>query len=154
LIDPQDEAVVAAQLGRPPRAIHAVAHVYEMQGRPAQGAAWMARWQPDWTDGNGFVGHLGWHQALFALETLDADAALRCFDAHLAAAPEQITLQRLDAASLLWRMALLGFDGGPRWRALVDGWDLSAEQAGHSAFNDLHALLALIGAGELARTEQ
>ena len=26
MIDPQDEAVVAAQLGRPPRAIHAVAH--------------------------------------------------------------------------------------------------------------------------------
>ena len=129
---------------RVPWAIHAVAHVMEMQGRHAEGSSWMARWQPDWTDGNGFAGHLGWHQALFALETLDHVEALRCFDAHLSAAPEQITLQRLDAAALLWRLHLLGADVGPRWQQLAAGWDLSERHAGFYAFNDLHALLALI----------
>ena len=138
---------------RVPWAIHAVAHVMEMQGRHAEGSSWMARWQPDWTDGNGFAGHLGWHQALFALETLDHVEALRCFDAHLTAAPEQITLQRLDAAALLWRLHLLGADVGPRWQQLAAGWDLSERHAGFYAFNDLHALLALIGSGDIAGAE-
>lgn len=151
------EAVGRRALGgdaRVPWAIHAVAHVMEMQGRHDEGSAWMAEWAPDWTDGNGFVGHLGWHQALFALERLDHREALRCFDAHLQAAPEQITLQRLDAAALLWRLHLLGVDAGARWQALVGGWDLSDAAAGYYAFNDLHALLALIGSGEIAAAER
>lgn len=138
---------------RVPWAIHAVAHVMEMQGRHEEGSAWMVRWQPDWTDGNGFAGHLGWHQALFALETLDHAEALRCFDAHLAAAAEQITLQRLDAAALLWRLHLLGVDAAPRWQQLASGWQLDARHAGFYAFNDLHALLALIGSGDIAGAE-
>ena len=134
-----------------PWAIHAVAHVMEMQGRHGEGAAWMQRWHGDWAEGNGFAGHLGWHQALFALEALDHAEAPRLFDAHLHADPTQITLQHLDASALLWRLQLLGVDAGPRWRALAAGWDLSERAAGIYPFNDLHALLALIGAGELAR---
>ena len=136
-----------------PWAIHAVAHVMEMQGRHEEGGAWMAQWQGDWAEGNGFSGHLGWHQALFALESLDVDAALRAFDAYLAADPAQITLQRLDAASMLWRLHLLGADIGTRWTLLATGWDLSDTAAGVYPFNDLHALLALIGAGELPAAE-
>jgi hypothetical protein len=143
-----------AGTARVPWAIHAVAHVMEMQGRHDEGSAWMAEWAPDWTDGNGFVGHLGWHQALFALERLDHAEALRCFDAYLAAAPEQITLQRLDAAALLWRLHLLGADVGGRWQALAAHWDLSDSAAGFYAFNDLHALLALLGSGDIASAER
>ena len=135
---------------RVPWAMHAVAHVMEMQGRFDEGSAWLAQWQPDWTDGNGFRGHLGWHHALFALEGLDAPAALQRFDAHLAADPAQITLQRLDAAALLWRMHLLGLGVGNRWQLLSAGWDRSEQAAGLYPFNDLHALLALIGSGDLA----
>ena len=133
-----------------PWAIHAVAHVMEMQGRFDEGRAWMAKWRPDWVQGNGFAGHLGWHQALFALESLDHAEALRVFDEHLRADPAQITLQRLDAAALLWRLHLVGADVGARWRELAAGWDVGEARAGHSAFNDLHALLALIGAQDLA----
>jgi tetratricopeptide (TPR) repeat protein len=131
-----------------PWAIHAVAHVMEMQGRFDDGTAWMARWHGDWAVGNGFVGHLGWHHALFALEALDTATALQRFDAYLAADPAQITLQRLDASALLWRLHLLGADVGPRWRALADGWARPAAGAGLYPFNDLHLLLALIGAGD------
>ena len=132
-----------------PWAIHAVAHVMEMQGRHAEGSAWMAQWHGDWAEGNGFSGHLGWHQALFALEGLDHADALRAFDAHLRADLAQITLQRLDAAALLWRLQLLGVDTGTRWAALAAGWDRSVQATGYYAFNDLHALLALIGSGDL-----
>jgi hypothetical protein len=136
-----------------PWAIHAVAHVMEMQGRYLEGGAWMAQWQGDWAEGNGFSGHLGWHQALFALEALDHAEALRLFDAHLRADPAQITLQRLDASSLLWRLQLVGADVGARWAALVEGWDLSDHAAGTYPFNDLHAMLALIGAGDLTAAQ-
>ena len=136
-----------------PWAIHAVAHVMEMQGRYPEGGAWMAQWQGDWTRDNGFASHLGWHQALFALEGLDHAEALRLFDAHLRPDPAQITLQRLDGAALLWRVHLLGVEVGGRWAALIDGWDLSDSHAGAYPFNDLHALLALIGSGDLARAQ-
>ena len=121
----------------------------EMQGRCDEGAAWMMQWHGDWAEGNGFSGHLGWHQALFALEALDHAEALRLFDAYLRADPAQITLQRLDAAALLWRLHLLDVDVGSRWSALAAGWDRSESTAGFYAFNDLHALLALIGSGDL-----
>lgn len=136
-----------------PWAIHAVAHVMAMQGRHREGSAWMMRWHGDWAEANGFAGHLGWHQALFALEALDHAEALRLFDAHLHPDPAQITLQHVDASALLWRLKLLGVDVGTRWIRLVERWDLSDHAAGTFPFNDLHALLALTGAGELVRAQ-
>jgi hypothetical protein len=134
-----------------PWAIHAVAHVMEMQARHEEGAQWMARWRPHWGEGNGFAGHLGWHEALFALETLDHAAAFAPFDRYLNPQATEITLQRIDAASLLWRLQLQGADVGDRWKSLLAGWRLDAANAGLSAFNDVHALLALVGAGEIGR---
>jgi tetratricopeptide (TPR) repeat protein len=135
-----------------PWAIHAVAHVMEMQGRHEEGSVWMATWRPFWGANNGFAGHLGWHEALFALESLDHAKALALFDLYLRAEATEITLQRLDAASLLWRLALLGADVGDRWQRLVAGWALDDPASpGGSAFNDVHALLALLGAGERER---
>lgn len=143
---------------RVPWAIHAVAHVMEMQGRHDEGQRWMSEWRPQWggvgDDTNGFAGHLGWHEALFALESLDVAGALAVYDAYLSAEAQEITLQRLDEASLLWRIGLLGAPVGGRWQALLARWPLEAgSDAGVSAFNDMHAVLACVGAGELARAE-
>ncbi len=137
-----------------PWAVHAVAHVMEMQGRHEEGTQWMLRWRPEWSAGNGFSVHLGWHQALFVLERLDTDAALALLDEHMAAAKTQVTLERLDTASLLWRLHLLGVDVGPRWHELVEVWNPQPASAGHYAFNDLHALLALLGAEEFGRADE
>jgi len=134
-----------------PWAIHAVAHVMEMQGRFEEGAAWLRAHQPQWAEGNGFATHLWWHLGLFRLEGLDHTGALRLIDAHLSGEGLQITLQRLDAASLLWRLQLVGVDVGERFRALSVLWQ--SEEAGHYAFNDVHVLLALLGAGDVARAE-
>jgi len=181
-----------AGAARVPWAIHAVAHVMEMQARHEEGARWMGEWRRHWgaddaraggetalaanadadarararadadvdVDGaprgerNGFAGHLGWHEALFALEGLDFAGALRVYDAYLDSTRLEITLQRVDAASLLWRLHLFGADVGDRWRALVAGWRLDATAAGRSVFNDAHATMALIGAGEMARARE
>ncbi len=138
---------------RVPWAVHAVAHVMEMQGRFEDGAAWLRQHQPGWAEGNGFAGHLWWHMGLFRLEALDVPGVQRLIDAHLSGPTLQITLQRLDAAALLWRMHLLGIDVGARFVELLRDWRPNDEDAGHYAFNDLHVLVALIGADELLRAE-
>ena len=138
---------------RVPWAVHAVAHVMEMQGRFDEGSAWLRQQQVAWAEGNGFAGHLWWHQALFRLEALDVAGVLRLVDKHLSGAALQITLQRVDAASLLWRLHLLGTDVTAQFGALLQGWALDDGQAGYYAFNDLHATLAMIGAGEVGRAE-
>jgi len=138
---------------RVPWAVHAVAHVMEMQGRFEDGAAWLRQHQPGWAEGNGFAGHLWWHMGLFRLEALDVPGVQRLIDAHLSGPALQITLQRLDAVALLWRMHLLGIDVGARFVELLRDWQPNDEDAGHHAFNDLHVLVALIGADELLRAE-
>jgi hypothetical protein len=136
-----------------PWAVHAVAHVMDMQGRHEEGAAWLRQYQAEWSEGNGFAGHLWWHKSLFRLEGMDIAGALRVADQRLAGEQLQITLQRVDAAALLWRLHLLGADVAARCTRLVEVWDLSDAAAGYYAFNDVHAVMALLGAGEAARAE-
>jgi hypothetical protein len=137
-----------------PWAVHAVAHVMEMQGRFDEGASWLRQHQPQWADGNGFAGHLWWHMGLFRLEGLDDAGVLRLVDAHLSGEALQIGVQRNDAASILWRLALLGAEVQPRFQAMLEGWPLSDDDAGHYAFNDLHVLIAMVGTGEMTRADR
>ena len=139
---------------RVPWAVHAVAHVMEMQGRFEEGSAWLGQHRAFWAEGNGFATHLWWHKGLFRLEALDTTGVLRLIDSHLSGDTLQITLQRLDAAALLWRLHLLGVDVAPQCRALIRGWAPSDADAGHHAFNDMHVVLALLGAGDVAQAER
>jgi hypothetical protein len=138
---------------RSPWAIHAVAHVMEMQGRFDDGAAWLRLHQPQWIEGNGFAVHLWWHTALFRLEGLDIAGTLRVVDGHIAGDQLQIGLQRVDAASMLWRLHLLGADVVERCRALADAWPTGDGEAGHYAFNDVHALMPRLVTGDTASAE-
>jgi hypothetical protein len=139
---------------RVPWAVHAVTHVMEMQGRFEEGAAWLRLQQPHWAEGNGFACHLWWHKALFRLEALDHAGAWRLLDGHLSGEQLQVTLNRVDAASLLWRMQLLGEEVGQHCAALLQGWPADDSEAGHYAFNDVHRVLALLGAGEVPQAER
>ena len=153
---PQAEQAGREALARDPRgpwATHAVAHVMEMQGRHAEGASWLRDRRADWAPDNGLAVHLWWHLALFELETLDTAAALALFDAHIAGSASVVNLQWLDGAALLWRVQLLGGDVGARWQALAGDWADPVAHAGHYAFNDVHALLALLGSGDMARAQ-
>jgi hypothetical protein len=142
------EALAADPRG--PWAIHAVAHVMEMQGRAAEGVQWLEQCRAHWAFGNGLAGHCGWHQALFHLEQLDTAAALRLYDEFLAGeAAQAVHLQRLDGVALLWRLHLLGVDGGGRWHELAARYAAASGDTGFYAFNDVFALLAFIGAGDL-----
>jgi hypothetical protein len=125
-------------------AVHAVAHVLEMQDRPQEGIAWLRGLEPDWTPALLLAVHNWWHEGLFLIELGEADAALAVYDDHIIAL--------VDAASLLWRLELLGVDVGDRWAALAPKWLVHAED--HVlAFNDLHIAMTLAGAGDEVRAD-
>jgi tetratricopeptide (TPR) repeat protein len=153
---PQAEETARRALSLDPRvpwAVHAVAHVMEMQGRFEEGAAWLRQHQSAWAEGNGFATHLWWHKSLFRLEAMDFAGVLRLLDTHLSGAALQITLQRVDAASMLWRLHLLKQDMSAQFAALLAAWPLDEAHAGDYAFNDVHVVAAMLGAGAHARAE-
>ncbi len=132
---------------RDPWSVHAVTHVFEMQGRHHDGARWLASRQPDWAVDNGFAFHNWFHAALFRMEGMDTAAALDIYDTRLASATET-ALQRVDGTAVLWRLKLLGVDVAGRFDALRRCWPLQEPAAGFYAFNDVHALIAQVGAGD------
>jgi len=137
---------------RDPWAVHAVAHVHEMLGEYDEGARWLASREPDWSPDNGFAFHNWWHLALFQVEKLDTDAALRIFDEHIAPGAE-MALQQVDAAALLWRLTLMEVDVGDRWARLAPAWPVAAPDGGFYSFNDLHAVLTHVGAGDISAAQ-
>ena len=127
-------------------AVHAVTHVMEMQGRAEEGANYLAGSAEAWAPNSLFAFHLWWHEALFKIEAQDVAGALRLFDEGVSAGGFGQALELIDGSSLLWRLSLLGHDVGGRWTALADKWEERTDDA-YSAFNDVNAMLALVGAG-------
>src|SRR4051794_22611317 len=104
-------------------AVHAVAHVMEMQGRIGEGMAWLDQTRRVWaTEDNGFAYHNAWHEALFYMDRAEYAAALEIYDARFGGALE-IALPRIDATALLWRLKLEGVDVGARFTPIADGWE-------------------------------
>jgi len=125
---------------------HAVAHVMEMQGRTADGIAWMRADTDAWSRDNFFAVHNWWHLALFHLDRGDIDSALALFDGPIHGQRSAMILDLVDASALLWRLHLRGIDLGERWSGVADLWQPFA-RAGNYAFNDAHAMMAFVGAG-------
>jgi tetratricopeptide (TPR) repeat protein len=125
---------------------HAVAHVMEMQDRRADGIAWLRSDTEAWSRESFFCVHNWWHLALFHLDRGEIPEALALFDGPIHGARSSVVLDLIDASSLLWRLMLLGIDVGARWPTVAEAWAPLAG-AGSYAFNDVHALMAFVGAG-------
>ena len=134
-------------------AAHAVAHVFEMQGRRAEGTAWVARLQPHWAQGNNLKHHLWWHEALYALEQGDHARVLHLYDtgfrnpaSPLTKAQPDLYIDMQNACSMLFRLGLRGVAPGERWEELAD---LAEARIGDtaSAFTLPHWMMALTAAG-------
>jgi len=134
---------------RDPWAIHAVAHVMEMQGRLDDGIAWLGGRTADWAENNGFAFHNWWHLALYHLDRGETDRVLELYDRRIRPAPSPLPLEMLDATALLWRLHLRGADVGGRWRELADAWAGKAADA-YYVFNDMHAMMAFVADGRTA----
>jgi len=127
------------------RAHHAYCHVLEMQARPDEGLRWMGRRAAYWTGEGPSSTHVWWHLALYHLQLGSPLHALTLYDRCIAAASAPTLSELIDASALLWRLELGGTDPGVRWQALAMRWERHAEDA-FCAFNDLHAMLAFVGA--------
>jgi tetratricopeptide (TPR) repeat protein len=128
------------------RAHHAMSHVLEMQGRAAQGLRWMGERAGHWTGAGAASTHVWWHLALYHLMIGDTRHALELYDRRIAVSATPALNELIDASGLLWRLRLAGVDGGARWQVLAAAWTPHTEAA-YCAFNDLHAMLAFVGAG-------
>lgn len=131
---------------RDPWAIHAVAHVLEMQGRTDDGIGWFNERLDDWAPDNMFAFHNWWHLALYHLDREEHELVLEVYDTGVRPAASDVALEMLDASALLWRLHLDGVDVGDRWDGLADTWEGTVED-GYYAFNDVHAMMAFVGAG-------
>jgi tetratricopeptide (TPR) repeat protein len=148
------EYAIAEALGRSsieiePRdgwAQHAVAHVMEMQSRQRDGISWMRGNAEAWTRESFLQVHNWWHLALFHYDLGDVDEVLALYDGPIYGAGSSLALNMVDASAILWRLHLGGVDVGDRWAALAEAWTPKT-RSGNYAFNDIHAMMAFVGAG-------
>jgi tetratricopeptide (TPR) repeat protein len=132
-------------LARNPRdawATHALAHVMETANRHEEGVAFLKSTRANWGPAHFMAHHNGWHLALFLIEQGRFDEVLADYDRFTAPKlADDATLDRVDAASLLWRLELAGVDVGDRWAPVADKWMAHVDD--HLlAFNDLHCAFA------------
>lgn len=127
-------------------AIHAVAHVLEMQSRLQDGMQWLDYPLDTWDDRNAMKTHLWWHLSLYPFERGDFDRVLELYDRAVCKEPPDFYIEIQNAASLLARLQLQGVDVGQRWQALADVCASRIDDHG-LAFTDLHVMLALAAAG-------
>jgi tetratricopeptide (TPR) repeat protein len=138
---------------------HAVAHVMEMQGRAEDGIGWMVAREPYWSgDTNFFKVHNFWHRALCHLDLGQLDQVWGLYDGPIRGSKSAVALDLVDASALLWRVWMAGHDAGGRWTELAEAWDAHADGLLYP-FNDVHAVMAYLGAGrhdaiERVRTAQ
>jgi tetratricopeptide (TPR) repeat protein len=127
-------------------AAHAVAHVFEMTGRPHEGVAWVDSLQSNWAGCNNFAFHAFWHRCLFLIELGALDRVLDLYDRDVRPESTDDLLDISNAVALLWRLEQAGVDVGNRWEELAD------RAQGHLddhllVFGDVHYLMALAAAG-------
>lgn len=126
-------------------AVHALAHVFEMEGRPEDGVAFLRATEDHWSSSY-FAVHNWWHRALFHLELGDIDEVVALYDGPIRAGRTSGWLDLVDAAALLWRLSLFGTDVHGRAAPLAGDFEpLIAEPV--YVFNDWHAVMAFSLAG-------
>jgi tetratricopeptide (TPR) repeat protein len=130
---------------RDPWAVHAVAHVMEMQGRLRDGIDWLTSREQDWAPDNAFAFHNWWHLALYYLDAGETEQVLALYDRAIRPMRSPVPLEMIDASAMLWRLALRGVDVGERWKHIAEDWEPFIEQ-GFYAFNDVHAVISFVGA--------
>jgi tetratricopeptide (TPR) repeat protein len=149
------EALAARALASDPADVwstHAMAHVYEMGGRPAEGAAFLLASAPEW-QGSYFAVHNWWHHALYQLELGDVPEAERVYNGVIRGSRSLEWLDLVDGCALLWRLALYGADVAARAEILAG--EVAGKLDGPVyVFNDWHAVMALGLAGRDSDCEE
>eukprot|EP00731_Ephydatia_muelleri_P026005 Em0018g105a len=100
-----------------PWAYHALSHVIEEEKDAESGVEFLTSSRENWKDSL-YGGHLTWHLALYHLDLGNIETVLAEYDSVLCDKVGGF-LGLVDAASLLWRLSVMGKDpgrrGGRRW---------------------------------------
>jgi tetratricopeptide (TPR) repeat protein len=150
------EQVAQAALALNPadvRAHHVMAHVFEMTERADAGVRWMDEHVASWGADTVVATHCWWHLALFHLAQGRFDRALALYDQRIRAGRSSEVADLIDSAALLWRVELRGGDAGTRWVELAAAWGAHIDDR-FCSFNDLHAMLAFVGAHDWDRAQR
>ncbi|HEV7574610.1 MAG TPA: tetratricopeptide repeat protein [Caldimonas sp.] len=150
------EASARAALALDPadaRAHHVMAHVFEMTGRAEAGERWLDAHVDAWATDTVVAMHCWWHMGLFQLALGRPARALDLYDRRIRAGRSDAVADLIDASALLWRIDLGGSDTGARWVELADAWAPHLDD-GYCSFNDLHAMLAFVGARHWRRVDR
>ncbi|WPB85044.1 tetratricopeptide repeat protein [Sediminicoccus rosea] len=141
-------------------AAHAVAHVLEMQGRRAEGIAWITGLSRHFEGGNNLKHHIFWHQAMFHLERGEHAEVLHLYDTGFRNLDSPVTQMQPDlyidcqnAASMLFRLERQGVDVGDRWEELAEKAEARIGDC-LSAFTLPHWMMALCAAGRFEAAER
>ena len=121
-------------------AVHAVAHVMEMEGRQREGVDFLVGNAADWSP-SFFAVHNWWHRALYHLDLLELGEADALYDGPIRGWHSRLMLDLVDAASLLWRFSLFGIDVRGRAAELREIFEPHIDEAIY-CFNDWHATMA------------
>ncbi|MFQ5936700.1 MAG: tetratricopeptide repeat protein, partial [Acidiferrobacterales bacterium] len=135
-------------------AVHAAAHVMEMQGRHREGVGWLQDTEAGWRNANNFAYHVWWHRCLFHWELEQYDEVLALYDQRVRADQESDDyLDISNAASLLWRLESAGVDVGERWSELAE--KAVARVDDHVlVFADAHFMMTLAATGRDSAARQ
>ncbi|TNE36950.1 MAG: hypothetical protein EP347_09455 [Alphaproteobacteria bacterium] len=122
---------------------HALAHVFETDGRIEDGLAFLKSQSTSWDDKGVFIReHNWWHMGLYLLDLDRKDEALANYDAHLWGEWPEFGQEQIGAVSMLWRMELRGVDVGGRWQSVAEKvLERGAEHL--QPFHDIHFAFAL-----------
>lgn len=146
------ETAARNALARNPRdvwGVHALAHIFEMEGRHEPGVTFLSSSSPDW-ECSYFAIHNWWHLGLYLLELGRTGDALALYHERVRASKSAEWLDIVDAAALLWRLSLYGTDvTAPAATLAFDISDLVDVPA--YIFNDWHAVMTFGLAGDHAR---
>ena len=132
--------------------VHALAHVFEMEGSQRDGVEFLTSSAPDWSPSY-FAIHNWWHRGLYHLELSEIREALALYDDPIRAGRSTAWLDVVDAAALLWRLSLFGVDVTERAEQLAADIDDLVSSPVY-IFNDWHAVMAFGLAGNAERTER
>lgn len=134
-------------------ALHALAHVLEMQGRVEEGVRVLDDARGFLNDYNLFRGHLWWHLALFLLSQRRFDEMLELFDREIYPKASTFYLDIQNGASLLARLEFQGVDVGlERWERLAQGSLQVATQC-TLWFTAMHHVMALTRSGRVSAAQ-
>jgi hypothetical protein len=130
---------------------HIVMHGWYECDDAAAALAFIESWLPDYPEHAMLWGHLQWHAALAELALGREDAAFARYTLQvlrqIETAPPLVGMS--DAASLLWRLQLLGRAGLP-WSAAAAFGERHFPQGGNM-FAELHLAMLAAGLGDEAR---